>query len=344
MLRDVDLLWALRSPCNLGCTYCYFGTVEEHREKPVAQAGQLSHLSRNDVSLDGIARFAATLADSPVRRVFLAGGEPLLWPPVLEIVETIKRGGIQVVLCTNGLPLARNAIARRIVELGVDAVSVSLDGDRAAVNDRYRPSRNGKDGFEQVLAGVRNLSKWRARDNATLPRIGLYAVIGRHNIASVNTVPRLAADLGLDYFVPQPLHLDAEHALHDELSLRQQDIAAVRAELDRLWRSRPVDLPDTTYPSQFLTALTPGSPHHVEGCFGGTRLHFIEPDGSVWDCPSGLKIAATPAEQHRSIRNHSAADLFTHDGTCADCGLFSADCLPMWPLTGFSSFLTKRRP
>ncbi|MGW5868351.1 radical SAM protein [Streptomyces sp. NPDC055239] len=344
MLRDVDLLWALRSPCNLGCTYCYFGTIEEHREQPVVQAGQLSHLSRNDVSLADIVRFTATLADSPVRRVFLAGGEPLLWPPVLEIVEAIKNSGIEVVLCTNGIPLARDDIARRIVELGVDAVSVSLDGDSAGINDRYRPARNGKDGFDDVLAGVRNLSEWRAKGSGTRPRIGLYAVIGRHNIASINTVPSLAGDLGLDYFVPQPLHLDAEHPLYEELSLREQDIEAVGAELDRLWRNRPVGLPDTTYPGQFLTAITPGSRRHVVSCFGGTRLHFIEPDGSVWDCPSGLKIAATPVERRRSIKDHSAAALFDHDGSCADCVLFSADCLPMWPLTGFSTLLAGRRP
>ncbi len=33
-MRDVTLLWALRSPCNLGCTYCYFGTIEDHKTAP----------------------------------------------------------------------------------------------------------------------------------------------------------------------------------------------------------------------------------------------------------------------------------------------------------------------
>lgn len=27
----VTLLWALRSKCDLGCRYCYFGTIEDHR-------------------------------------------------------------------------------------------------------------------------------------------------------------------------------------------------------------------------------------------------------------------------------------------------------------------------
>ena len=35
-MRDMTLLWALRSPCNLGCQYCYFGTIEEDRATPRA--------------------------------------------------------------------------------------------------------------------------------------------------------------------------------------------------------------------------------------------------------------------------------------------------------------------
>ncbi|MFP8959308.1 radical SAM protein [Streptomyces nanhaiensis] len=337
--RNVDLLWALRSPCNLGCTYCYFGTIEEHRDRPALEVGRLSHLSRTDLGLPEIAAFVATLADSPVRRIFLAGGEPLIWPPVLEIVEEIKRGGVEVVLCTNGIPLGRDAVARRIVELGVDAVSVSLDADTAAVNDRYRPARNRKDGFDQVLAGVENLLRRRAEAGGQGPRIGLYAAIGRHNITAINTVPRLAAGLGLDYFVPQPVSLAPDHALHDELCLRPDDIERVRAELDRLWRSRPVDLPDASYPDRFVAAVTPGAPSRVAACFGGTFLHFIQPDGSVWDCPSALRIAATEPDRRRSIADRTAAELFAHDGACGGCALFSADCVSMWPLTGFGSFL-----
>jgi MoaA/NifB/PqqE/SkfB family radical SAM enzyme len=73
-------------------------------------------------------------------------------------------------------------------------------------------------------------------------------------------------------------------------------------------------------------------------CFGGRELFFIEPDGSVWDCPSSLKIAATHAWRRRTIRGHAAADLFTITARCTDCALFSRDCVNMWPLMGFGAF------
>lgn len=104
-MRDVTLLWALRSACNLGCTYCYFGTIEEHRASPPAGAGTLSHLSPDDLAITDIEAFAGTLPGSAVKRIFIAGGEPLIWPRTLDIAAMIKAAGIQVVLCTNGIPL-----------------------------------------------------------------------------------------------------------------------------------------------------------------------------------------------------------------------------------------------
>src|SRR6266542_5741701 len=69
----------------------------------------------------------------------------------------------------------------------------------------------------------------------------------------------------------------------------------------------------------------------VPGCFGGRELFFIEPDGSVWDCPSSLKIAATSPGQRRNIRGRTAAGLFATGPRCTDCSLFSHDCVNMWP-------------
>lgn len=52
--RDLSLLWALRSPCNLGCRYCYFGTLEDDRALPPEQPGVLSHLPHGDLPFDQV--------------------------------------------------------------------------------------------------------------------------------------------------------------------------------------------------------------------------------------------------------------------------------------------------
>jgi len=342
-MRDVTLLWALRSACNLGCTYCYFGTLEEHQASPPTGAGTLSHLSRDDLAITDVEAFAGTLPGSAVKRIFIAGGEPLIWPRTLDIAAMIKAAGIQVVLCTNGIPLNREDITERIIGLGVDAVSVSLDSPDAAYNDQYRPARNRQHGHADVVAGARMLLD--ARADRTRPRVGLYMVVTRRNIGVVTEMGRLAADLGMDYFVPQPISLAPGHPLQAELGLSRDHVAAVTAELARLYNARlDIGLPDRSYAASFAATLRSELPGFVASCFGGHTLFFIEPDGSVWECPSYLKIAATPPSLHRTIRGGDARRLFgpAHRDCPADCALFSRDCVNMWPLTGFDDFLPDR--
>jgi MoaA/NifB/PqqE/SkfB family radical SAM enzyme len=342
-MRDMTLLWALRSPCNLGCQYCYFGTVEEDRTTPRAQAGQLSHLSRDDVSLADITAFLSTLADSAVRRVFIAGGEPLIWPPVFTVAEMIKAAGAQVVMCTNGLPLTRPEITEQLIQLCVDGVSVSLDSADPIHNDQYRPSRNGRHGWADVVAGIRALLAARAGRHA--PKIGLYTVITRRNLTAVGEVARLADDLGVDYYVPQPISLAPDHRLHSELALRDGDVPALAAALDGLYEARiAIGLPERSYAHSVLSTIAVGT-QTAPDCFGGDRLAFIEPDGTVWPCPSRYKIAATGPAQRRTIRGHHAAELFSPQRhSCAeDCALMSTDCVNMWPLMGFDRFLHAAR-
>ena len=148
MRRDVTLLWALRSPCSLACRYCYFGEVHDHRLSPPTEPGQLSHLSREDISLVDMAAFLASADRSAIRRVFLAGGEPLNWPRSLTVAQLLKDAGIQVVTCTNGIPLNRADVVARLLSLGVDAVSISLDSAEASHHNRYRPARNGRHGWD----------------------------------------------------------------------------------------------------------------------------------------------------------------------------------------------------
>jgi MoaA/NifB/PqqE/SkfB family radical SAM enzyme len=336
-MTGVSLLWALRSPCNLGCRYCYFGTIEDHRDNPPEQPGGLSHLSRTDLDLADIAAFARTLPGSRVERIFLAGGEPLIWPPIMDIVAAVKAAGVQVVLCTNGIPLNRPDLVEQIIATGVDAVSVSLDSPDGGYNDTWRPARNQVQGHADVLTGIRALLT--ARGPRRTPRVGIYAVITRRNIDAVTGVAALAGDLGCDYFVPQPIALDTDHPLHEHLSLTPSDAVPLRRALSDLYATAGTALPAPTYPSQFIDSITADQPGTVQGCFGGTDLFFVEPDGSVWDCPSTLKLAATPPQQRRTIRGATAADLFGKPGPCADCHLFSRDCVNMWPLMGFGRFL-----
>lgn len=331
MSREVTLLWGLRSPCAFACPHCYFGTIDEHKAAPPNQIGILSHLSRTDLPAQVITDFARTLADSPVERVVIAGGEPLDWPGALEAIALIKQAGCEVVIATNGIPLTRPHIVQSLVDLGVDGVSVSLDSAEACTNDRLRPSRSGRFGYDQVLEGIEALL--RARGAGSAPRVGIYTVVMRPRPQEVTDMARLAAEVGVDYYVPQPISLAPGHKLFDELVHQPEDVAAVAAQLDDLYADPgSLALPDPSYARRFVEAISTHDSGQVDGCFGGARLFFIQPDGTLWDCPSDRRIAATPPERRRTIRGADARTLFADRPACTDCSLFSRDCVNMWPL------------
>lgn len=341
--RGVTLLWALRSPCNLQCLYCYFGTGEtpEARVTTPGLPGTLSHNGRNDVPLAKMLAFIRTFSPGYVRRVFLAGGEPLVWQGTQHVVAALKQAGCEVILCTNGLPLQHEAATRLLLDLHVDAVSVSLDSFDAASNDRWRQDRSGQ-GWAGVVKGIQTLLKLR-NEQQSATKVGVYAVITQQNLDQVARTGRFVADLGADYFVVQPVSLAPEHALHADLCMDGRHRAAFIEQIRQLHDANlGIQLAHPDYLTRVITTMTPGPLPMIQGCFGGRDLFFIEPDGSVWDCPSALKIHDTPLEQHWSITSSSAEDLFSTQRRCrnTDCTLFSQDCVNMWQLMSFDTILS----
>ncbi|MEU3355148.1 radical SAM protein [Streptomyces sp. NPDC037389] len=344
MPRDITLLWALRSPCSFRCPHCYFGELDEHKKALPEGLGVLSHVPVRDLDRTVMEAFAQTLAGSPVERVILAGGEPLDWLPTLSLIKTIKEAGCQVVVATNGVPLARPGIARRLVELGVDGVSVSLDSADAAVNDRLRPSRSGRVGHREVLTGIRTLLSERGSEPG--PRVGIYTVVMRDRPQEITDAARLAADVGVEYYVPQPISLPPEHKLFAERCHTAEDVPAVADQLRRLQEDpRGLALPGPAYMRQFLASIATQDSGRVADCFGGAQLFFIQPDGSLWDCPSDRRIAATAPAEQRTIVGADARVVFAGRPACTDCSHFSRDCVNMGPLVlGMPRLLAREAP
>lgn len=336
----VILLWALRSPCNLGCKYCYFGTVEDHRNRTESfQPGELSHLGRNDVPMENIIDFITSFSPEFVRRVFLVGGEPLLWRGIYETITALKKVCCEVILSTNGFYLIDQQTSTFLVN-NVDAVSISLDSYDPSYNDHWRVDNSGK-GWHGVIDGIMTLLNERHKYSKKM-KVGIYSVITRKNINHIVKTGKLLADIGVDYFIFQPISLASNHELYDELCLNSDHYKDLIIAIEELKKANlKLYLPNSTYLNLFLHTLTSEPTTTIKSCFGGRDLFFIEPDGSVWDCPSMYKIGKTPLDQHLSICQYSAKHLFSAErrGRNTDCSCFSQDCVNMWQLMAFDEIL-----
>jgi uncharacterized protein len=135
----------MTSECNLRCTYCY------------ADGGAGPHLAMTS----GIARRvidaacdnAAARGDKGFELAFHGGGEPTaLWPVFTEAVAHAKGKALacDISLTTNGM---WNATQRDFILAHVNGVSLSYDG-LPAVQDRQRPTPDGRGSAERVLANI----------------------------------------------------------------------------------------------------------------------------------------------------------------------------------------------
>lgn len=337
----VTLLWALRSPCTLQCQYCYFGTLETPAP---TQVGALSHHGHRDAPLDMLLAFIRTCSPGIVRRVFLAGGEPLVWLGTGRVIAALKAAGCEVIICTNGLPLQRDDLCRFLLEHEVDAVSISLDSADPATNDHWRTDRSGQ-GWRGVVAGIQNLVRLRNAAQAPM-RIGVYSVLTQHTLPQLEQTGALVASLGVDYLIVQPVSLAKDHPLHDELCLDHRHAPILAAHLRALKQAHPnLYLGHPGYLARMQRTLHRAPLPLIRGCFGGRDLFFLEPDGSVWDCPSTAKIQQTPSEERHSILDARAEELFSTMRRCrnTDCALFSQDCVNMWQLMAFDAILLPGR-
>lgn len=338
---DLTILWALRSQCNLRCSYCYFGGDNNQTE----EVGKLSHQKRNDLSILQISNFIDTIKPSSTKiKIFIAGGEPLLYPEMCQIVQQLKRKNCQVILCTNGFPLFNKQTCRWIIDSQVDGISISIDSTNPVINDSLRvdPSKRG---LKVVLKGLENLLALKNETGSRI-KVGTYTVITKKNVDNLAETFDYFNNL-IDYFIVQPVSLSPDHQLYQDLSLTEADYEELFRQISYLKQiSQNTYIGNQHYLDELLKQLkSPSGSSFVSGCFGGRNLFFIQPDGTVWDCPSYLKIQQSLNQPVKNIKNQSFDQIFNpqRQRKNTDCNLFCAECLNMLQLMAFDEILSEHQ-
>jgi MoaA/NifB/PqqE/SkfB family radical SAM enzyme len=192
LLRDVKI--KLTSRCNLRCVMCRYWQTE--REEAL--------------SSDRWRGVFGELVELGCRKVHFSGGEVFLRPDVLDLAEAAIGLGLKVNMTTNGTLVTR-AAARRIVAIGVNSVSISLDGPTASVHDAIRRQPRA---FARSVATIRCLKRLGPR-----LKVRLNFVVMRDNFRRLPAMVRLAGELGADELLPMPV--DERGPRKRRLSARQ---------------------------------------------------------------------------------------------------------------------------
>lgn len=156
------VVWNSTRTCNLKCRHCYMSSDAKKYQ--------------NELTTAEAKQFIDDLADFNVPVLLFSGGEPLIRPDFFELADYAAEKGVRPTLSTNGT-LITPEVARKIKDIGVGYVGISLDGLRE-VNDKFR----GKAGaFEAAMNGIKNCV-------AVDQRVGLRFTINHHNIQELENI------------------------------------------------------------------------------------------------------------------------------------------------------------
>jgi MoaA/NifB/PqqE/SkfB family radical SAM enzyme len=174
------LAWQLTNRCGARCLHCCEESGPDKAWSDEFRAEEALALARR-------------IADFGIAYVAFGGGEPLGAPHCWDLFELFAARGISLKIETDGSRID-DAAARRLAELGVDCVQISVDGATAATHERVRP---GASFAAAVVAIERLVARGRPPQLVFAPT--------RLNVGEMVAAFDLASALGCSAFVTGPL-------------------------------------------------------------------------------------------------------------------------------------------
>lgn len=123
--------------CNLRCIYCSADSGTPYS---------------NELSLEEIYGVIDSLREAKVFHVTVTGGEPFVRKDIFSILERLVQARLKVGIISNGTIITEE-IARRLEDLKIDEMRVSLDATTPEANDAAR----GHAAFKRAYRGVKIL-------------------------------------------------------------------------------------------------------------------------------------------------------------------------------------------
>ena len=178
-LPDVHKLYLEpTTACNLECRTCIRNTWEDPN-----QHMSMKTFQRIIDSLDGLPGLQ--------RVVFTSFGEPFTQPRILDMIEAMRKRDLLVTIGTNGL-LLTSKVCGELVKLGVDRIVISIDGGKP---ETYAGVRGAM--LARVIENMRGLNETKRQYQSLYPHVGIEFVAMRSNIAELDELVTMAAELNM---------------------------------------------------------------------------------------------------------------------------------------------------
>jgi radical SAM protein with 4Fe4S-binding SPASM domain len=320
--------------CNERCEHCY-----------------LDHAGDGEMTTAEIKHVLDQLAAAGVFFLAISGGEPLVRPDCFEIIAYARALGFNVKLKTNAV-LIREKEARRLRELNVEQIQISLYSHRAEVHDGISKLPGS---LKRTVAAVRLL-------RAHGLKVTLANVLMKGNHQDSEGVRKLAAEVGAHYMLDPTI---------TPMMNGDTSILRLRLPSDQL-RAIFQDSNLVGDVAEFCAPPQPVDDGAREGypCSAGHTACYVSPRAEVYPCVQFPISCGNLREQSfadiwknspqlHEVRSIRGKDLTTcsscgHLGTCTRCpglawmegnmrGPSSADCEKSFVRTGLVTAAMRAR-
>ena len=161
--------------CNLACKHCWIAPTFQPNG---ATGGHLDYELLKMAINEGI--------PLGLRHVKLTGGEPLLHPDFIRIVDLLKKKQLGLTIETNGV-LMEESLVQHLKQSGaLHHISISLDG---AIPETHDPFRGVKGCFEKTCKAIRLLAETGFRPQVIMS-------IHKDNVSEMEALVNLSIRLG----------------------------------------------------------------------------------------------------------------------------------------------------
>lgn len=132
----------LTRACNLRCNFCF--------------AKRAGYNKKNTISFENLKKIVDFCNDLEVKYLFFTGGESLLYPQFIDILQYIqnKKYSIIPTVATNGILLKDYDFCSKLKDSGLNYIDLSIKGK----NDQEWFNLTRRSGFTDYLKAVKNLS------------------------------------------------------------------------------------------------------------------------------------------------------------------------------------------
>ncbi len=193
--------------CNLRCKICFeFGENPKDKIKNNREDENIS-IDLLKKIINQVSYFKPTF--------YLSGGEPLIYPKIIELLKYLQDKKLYCLINTNGVLLKK--CAEDLVKFEVDKIVVSIDGPEE-VHDLNR----GKN-FKQIIEGIEFLKNVKKRENSHFPFIRVNSLITPFNSEFLEETVNLTESLGVD-------SLTFQHPMFSNEEVRKEYVDGVEVD------------------------------------------------------------------------------------------------------------------